>query len=63
MDNKEIDALVQMLDSQITGGTKHVNVKVNGTTGNIELDKVTIESGVDCDSENSACKIPNLKLD
>lgn len=59
--NEEIDKLIQLLDGQMQKGTKHVNVKCDDPS-HIELEQTTVVSGMDCDSGDTACKIPNLDL-
>lgn len=59
---KEIDALVQLLDQNMGQGSGHINVKVDDPK-NIEIEKVDIVSGMGCDSGDTACKIPNLEID
>ena len=53
---KEIDELVKMLDGRMSSGSGHVNVKVNE-------DAHIVVSKMDCDSGDTACKIPNLPMD
>ena len=55
----EIDALVQLLDQQMESGSKHVNIKCDDPN-NIEIENTTVVAGMDCDSGDTACKIPNL---
>ena len=43
-------------------GAGHINVKVN-TPGKLQVDEVNIVSKMDCDSGDTACKIPNLPMD
>lgn len=59
---KEIDELVKMLDGHISSGSGHINVKVNDAH-DIEMEDVTVVSKMDCDSGDTACKIPNLPMD
>lgn len=58
---EEIDKLVQLLDGQMQKGSKHVNIKCDDPA-HIEIEQTTVESGVDCDSGDTACKIPNLHV-
>lgn len=59
---KEIDALIQMLDGRMSEGSGHINVTVN-KEDNIELEEMNVLSGMDCDCRDTACKIPNLPMD
>ncbi len=61
-EDKDIDALVKLLDQQMVQGSKHVNVKCDDPS-TIEIEKTTIQRGMDCDSPNSACRIPNMNFD
>lgn len=59
--HSEIDALVQLLDQQIVLGSKHVNITCDDPN-HIEIEKTTVVANMDCDSGDTACKIPNLHL-
>ncbi len=59
---KEIEELVKMLDGHMSTGSGHINVKVNDDA-QIEMEDVTVVSKMDCDSGDTACKIPNLPMD
>lgn len=59
---KEIDELVKMLDGRMSDGSGHINIKVNDAA-NIEMEEVTVVSKMDCDSGDTACKIPNLPME
>lgn len=61
---EELEALVKMLDGRMASGSGHVNVKVNKDgKAEIEMEEVSVVSGMDCDSGDTACKIPNLHMD
>jgi hypothetical protein len=61
---KEIDDLIKMLDGRMSEGTNRINVQVNrDENAHIEMDQVTVETGMDCEHGDTACKIPNLKID
>lgn len=57
--NKDIDALIAMLDGQMEKGSKHVNVEVEDPT-NMSASVTYVQAGLDCESGDTACKIPNL---
>lgn len=57
--DKDIDALIAMLDGQMKKGSKHVNIAVEDPT-NMNASITQIKAGIDCDSGDTACKIPNL---
>ncbi|MEG0593053.1 MAG: hypothetical protein RR512_07035 [Coprobacillus sp.] len=59
---KEIDEIVKMLDQNMSQGAGHVNVKVTDPD-HIEIERVDVVSKMDCDSGDTACKIPNLPMD
>ena len=59
---KEIDELVKMLDGRMNEGSGHVNVKVQDDA-NIIMEEVNVVSKMDCDCGDTACKIPNLRID
>ena len=59
---EEIDELVKMLDGRMSDGSGHINVKIN-ENAHIEMKEVTVVSKMDCDSGDTACKIPNLPMD
>ena len=59
---KEIDDLVKMLDGRMSAGAGHINLKVN-EDAHIEMEEVYVVSKMDCDSGDTACKIPNLPMD
>ncbi|MCD8027440.1 MAG: hypothetical protein LUF02_02015 [Erysipelotrichaceae bacterium] len=59
---KEIEELVKMLDGHMSTGSGHINVKVNDDA-QIEMEDVTVVSKMDCDSGDTACKIPNFPMD
>ncbi len=61
-DQKAIDELIKMLDENMSQGSGHINIKVNDPD-HIEIEKVDIVSKMDCDSGDTACKIPNLPMD
>lgn len=59
---QEIDALIQMLDQNMSDGSGHINVKVNDPD-HIQIEKVDIISGAGCDLEgDTACKVPTVIL-
>jgi hypothetical protein len=58
----EIDALIEMLDGRMSEGSGHINIKVN-EDAHIEMEEVNIVTKMDCDSGDTACKIPNLPMD
>ena len=58
---KEIDALIKLLDEQVETGSNHINVKCEDST-DIKEKIINITSGMDCESGDTACKIPNLDL-
>ncbi len=61
---KEIDELIKMLDGRMSEGSNHINVKVNKDgDAHIEMEEVTVETGMDCEHGDTACKIPNLRID
>ncbi len=57
--NKEIEDLMNMLDSRMSSGSGHINVQVNDKS-ELKIDDVTVVSKMDCDLGDTACKIPNL---
>jgi len=57
--NKEIEDLMNMLDSSMSSGSGHINVQVNDKS-ELKIDDVTVVSKMDCDLGDTACKIPNL---
>ena len=57
--NKEIEDLMNMLDSRTSSGSGHINVQVNDKS-ELKIDDVTVVSKMDCDLGDTACKIPNL---
>ena len=59
---KEIEELINMLDSHMSEGSGHINIKVNDPSS-IELENINIVSKMDCDLGDTACKIPNLPMD
>lgn len=59
---KEIDDLVKMLDGRMSAGAGHINLKIN-EDAHIEMEEVSVVSKMDCDSGDTACKIPNLPMD
>ncbi len=59
---KEIDELVKMLDGRMNEGSGHINVKVNDNA-HVVMEEVSVVSKMDCDSGDTACKIPNLRMD
>ncbi len=59
---EEIEELVKMLDGRMSEGSGHINVTVN-ENARIEMEEVNIVSKMDCDSGDTACKIPNLPMD
>ena len=58
----DIEAFIKMMDQNMAQGAGHINVKVN-TAGKLQVDEVNIVSKMDCDSGDTACKIPNLPMD
>ncbi len=61
-DQKEIDALIAMLDGHMAQGSGHINVTVNDETS-IEMEEVKIQQQMDCDLGDTCCKIPNLPME
>ena len=59
---KEIEELIKMLDGRMSEGSGHVNVKVN-EDAHIVMEEVNVVTKMDCDSGDTACKIPNLRID
>jgi len=59
---KEIDELVKMLDGRMSEGSGHINIKVN-ENAHVQIDEVNIVTKMDCDTGDTACKIPNLPMD
>ena len=59
---KEIEELVKMLDGRMASGSGHINVKVN-EDAHINIEEVDVVSKMDCDSGDTACKIPNLPME
>lgn len=59
---KEIEELVKMLDGRMSSGSGHINVKVN-EDAQVNIEEVNVVSKMDCDSGDTACKIPNLTMD
>lgn len=59
---EEIENLIKMLDGRMSEGSGHINVKVN-EDAHIVMDEVNIVTKMDCDSGDTACKIPNLPMD
>ncbi len=57
--DKEIEDLMNMLDSRMSSGSGHINVQVNDKS-ELKIDDVTVVSKMDCDLGDTACKIPNL---
>jgi len=57
--DKEIEDLMNMLDSRMSSGSGHINVQVNDKS-ELKIDDVTVVSKIDCDLGDTACKIPNL---
>ncbi len=51
-----------MLDGRMSAGAGHINLKVN-EDAHIEMEEVSVVSKMDCDSGDTACKIPNLPMD
>ena len=58
----DIEAFIKMMDQNMAQGAGHINVKVN-TPGKLQVEEVNIVSKMDCDSGDTACKIPNLQMD
>lgn len=58
---QEIDALVKMLDQNMSNGSGHINIKVNDPD-HIEIEKVDVISGAACDLGDTACKTPTVML-
>ncbi len=61
-DQKDIDELIKLLDKNMSEGSGHMNIKVNNPK-HIEIEKVNILTKMDCDSGDTACKIPNIMVD
>ena len=59
---KEIDELVKMLDGRMSEGSGHINIRVN-ENAHIEMEQVNIVTKMECDTGDTACKIPNLPMD
>ncbi len=60
--DKEIEDLINMLDSHMSNGSGHINITVNDPHS-IEVQDISIVSKMDCDIGDTACKIPNLPMD
>jgi hypothetical protein len=56
---KNVDDIVQMLDSLMDKGQGHINLTVSDS-GDIEVDSVDITKQTDCDAGDVACKIPTM---
>lgn len=59
---KEIEDLINMLDSHMSEGSGHINITVNDAS-HIEVEDISVVSKMDCDLGDTACKIPNLPMD
>lgn len=59
---KQIEDLVAMLDNFAESGGGHMNIQVENPD---ELEKISVETfkSSDCGTGDTACKIPNLKVD
>lgn len=59
--DKDIDRLVELLDSQISQGTGHVNVFQTATLQEDEdVDNINLSSKKACACTSSACQVPTL---
>ena len=61
---KEIDELIKMLDGRMSEGSNRINVTVNkDENAHVEINQFSVETGMDCEHGDTACKIPNLHID
>ena len=59
-DNKSVDDIINMLDSLMEQGKGHINLKVDQSSGNVDIEAVDIQQQTDCNEGDVACKIPTM---
>ncbi len=57
MDDKRIDDIVAMLDGSMSKGVGHMNIEVNGDSGEKSVETLGC---IDCAKGNLACQVPTL---
>jgi hypothetical protein len=60
--DEELNQLINMLDSKMSSGSGHINIKVNDSQS-LKIEDISVVSKMDCDLGDTACKIPNLPMD